>query len=260
MTKRNIITLCLFALGIVVAAVGMKYVKDLKSQADAIYAEISGDEEDTSDTEETTFSVEPEEFLAQITENGNAVIALQNQYEENLGKMLTSEGEDLDAILEEQETAISDMQTYFKENASGVQGWYTGNGYNVNGTWQFASNYTFTYSVVDCLWTCVDEDTGNLLCYVKATYDVNTGLFGSATIQITNYGYEKSAATLPDGVSESDVYGDSSVDYENYAQGILDMIESNNVGQSSQLTEEQASDLSDAYSARDALQQQYGGE
>lgn len=261
MNGRKVVTLVCLCLSVALGVGSAVYIKSVKSKADAIYEELAAQEPEETEVVDETTELDPSEFLAAAEKSGQEIVEIQTKYLATVKDI--EDDSKRDAAMAEQKTLIADLKTHFKDNAYAGICWYAANDYYGGVTWTFETNYVFAKSSVNCQWTCRDTE-GNVMAYVTAKYDANAGLFGDAKIVTTSYGFTKMSVTLQNDLTEEDMYNQNlGIDAEEYASSIFDMVNQNNVGATSALSEEDEANKADAYSAREKLRQEYengGGE
>lgn len=92
----------------------------------------------------------------------------------------------------------SELGQYFDSDAQakGKSAWYAYSSI-LPGTWEFATNASFSGDTSKVLWLCYSSDTGDhsLLAYCTATYNATTQVFSNIVIKTTTY-TETTAAKL----------------------------------------------------------------
>lgn len=255
MSKRQIGTIVLLILAMVIGAGGFIYISTIIHKSNQILSELEGRPVDMVDHDEDDGSgLDPELFLQQCETSGNEVVELQKKYAESVKSIDGLEGSELENTLNQQKELVASTKTHFKDEVTMPPMWYEGNNYDITVNWSFEKNYLFDKSSVKSLWICRDE-ANRILAYATAVFDARDCLFDKFQLVTTSYGNSKIGVTMQNGATESGVY--DKLESEKYANSIKDMAEKNNVGPSHTLTEKEKHDKADAFDARDALREEY---
>lgn len=201
--KGGICTL-LIGFGLMICATAFAHVASYEKEVEqkteqigklqASYKQYDKDLSELSDTARVK--------LYTCSDKGSAVANLQNSYQDIYGgssdeRWLTTKN--CIAVYFSDDEPDASMVWYYSDNISSdaIER-------RVKYTWNFHTLYAFSAKTVDVVWTCVATDynavdtvhSGDLLAYVTAVYDVDSGVFHDVTVTHTSKGarYSQSMA------------------------------------------------------------------
>ena len=256
MKRQRIVIIVCLVLAAIVGIIGMIMTGRLERRIAELYVSMEENNvEMTTEVEQEVTDKKPEVFLAEAEKLGNELADVEKTLIDVVyDGMDILEEEAFKENVEQQKELFGQIKSYFRDDASYLEVWYTADKTAVNPKWEFCKNYMYSTSFVGCMWICRDLNNNGILAYVLSTYDVNAGKFKSMELHTTFYGYKGYAVTLEQG----EQIDRSEQDMSEFASGILDLADNNkSVEVHEELTDEQKEQMANIYMQREKMREEY---